>query len=137
GLVLVLSVGLAAMVLRRLDALFRAEQEATANAKREAVARQEVLAVVSHDLRTPLTTIVMGSTLLAEALPGEDSARGPQRHVKAIRNAAERMTSVIDELLDTARIDAGSIKLHPSRCDVGELLDKAIELFELRSGKNV
>lgn len=137
GLVLALSVGLAAMVMRRLDSQFRAEQSATANAKREAAARQEVLAVVSHDLRTPLTTIVMGSALLGEVLPGEDPTRGPQRHVKAIRNAAERMTNLIDELLDTARIDAGTIKLHRSRCDARELLEKAIELFESRSGKNV
>jgi signal transduction histidine kinase len=136
GLVLALSVGLAALVMRRLDTQFRAEQSATAIAKREAAARQEVLAVVSHDLRTPLTTIVMGSALLAEVLPG-DPTRGPQRHVKAIRNAADRMTNLIDELLDTARIDAGTIKLHRTRCDAGEILDKAIELFESRSGKNV
>lgn len=137
GLVLALSIGLATLVMRRLDMQFRREQAATANARREAAARQEVLAVVSHDLRTPLTTIAMGSALLAEALCEEDGTRGPQRHVKAIRNAADRMTSLIDELLDTARIDAGSIKLRREACNVRELFDKAIELFALRAGKNV
>lgn len=135
GLVLALSVGLAVLVMRRLDWQFRAEQAATATAKREAAARQEVLAVVSHDLRTPLSTIVMGSALLEEVLP--DAPRGPSRHVKAIRNAADRMANLIDELLDTARIDAGTIKLHRESCHVRGLLEKSMELFAGRVGKNV
>ncbi len=141
---IVLSGVLATLVVRRLDAHFRREQAASAAARREAAARQEILAVVSHDLRNPLSSITMGAALLAEILPpdpisiGKPAVRGPQRHVQAVANAAQRMTAMIEGILDTARIEAGTFKLHCATCDLVPLIDSTIELFQLRSnGRNI
>ena len=125
-----LSIVLASLVLRRLSSLYQREQAASVTAHREAVARREVLAVVSHDLRSPLTTIKMGSAVLAETMSDSDEQRGSRRHLRAISNAADRMTHMIEELLDVERIDAGTVKLHANDCEVDELLDGAIELFQ-------
>jgi signal transduction histidine kinase len=132
-LILASGVALAAVATRKIDQLFSAEQAAAKRAQQEAAARQEVLAIVSHDLRTPLSAIVLGSALLAEILPDSGEPRGPRRQLQVIRNAADRMTDLIDEILDTARIEAGTLTVHPTTCDVGETLDKTVEMFQLRA----
>ncbi len=124
---LAFSIALAALVLRKLGQQWREAQTATAIAKRESAARQELLAVVSHDLRSPLTTVTMGAALLEETLPD------PNRHVRAIRNAAERMKSLIDDVLDVARLESGTITLHRAWWDVEPAMERAVELYQARA----
>jgi signal transduction histidine kinase len=125
---LITSITLAGLVMRRLSQQWREAQTATAAAKRESAARQELLAVVSHDLRSPLSAVSMGAELLAETMP-------PSRHVQAIKNGADRMTSLIEDVLDAARLENGTITLHRSRWDAGGLLERAAELFHERAAK--
>ena len=125
---LLASLGLAAFVMRKLSQQWREAQTATAVAKREATARQELLNIVSHDLRSPLTAVTMGAALLAETQP-------PNKHVNAINNAAARMRSLIDDVLDAARMETGTITLHRSSWEVGTLLERAVELFQTRAAK--
>ncbi len=124
---LAFSIALAALVMRKLGQQWREAQTATASAKRESSARQELLAVVSHDLRSPLTTVTMGAALLEETLPEQN------RHVRAIRNAAERMKSLIDDVLDVSRVETGTITLHRAWWEVGPLLERAVELYQARA----
>ncbi len=124
---LAFSIALAALVMRKLGQQWRQAQTATASAKRESAARQELLAVVSHDLRSPLTTVTMGAALLEETLPD------PNRHVRAIRNAADRMKSLIDDVLDVSRLETGTITLHRTWWEVGPLLERAAELYQARA----
>lgn len=131
-----LSIALAALVMKRLGQQFREAQTATTAARREAAARQELLAVVSHDLRSPLTTVTMGAALLDETMaPDPDAARGPHRHVRAIRNAADRMKSLIDDVLDVSRLEAGTIALHRAWWDLGGLLDRTVDMVQVRAAK--
>jgi signal transduction histidine kinase len=125
---LLASIGLAAIVMRKLGQQWREAQTATATAKREASARQELLNIVSHDLRSPLTAVTMGAALLAETQP-------PNKHVNAIQNAGERMRNLIDNVLDAARLETGTITLHRSKWEVGTLLERAVELFSARAAK--
>lgn len=125
---LLASIGLATVVMRKLGQQWREAQAATAVAKREAAARQELLNIVSHDLRSPLTAVTMGAALLAETQP-------PNKHVNAINNAAARMRNLIDDVLDAARMETGAITLHRSSWEVGALLERAIELFSARAAK--
>lgn len=84
--------------------------------------RNSLLSAISHDLRTPLTTIVGFSSMLANAraaaprTPTDDAAaeRGAQREgelVEAIHDEALRMTGIVTNLLDMARLQAGSLQL--------------------------
>lgn len=125
---LLASIGLAMVVMRKLSQQWRESQAATAIAKREATARQELINIVSHDLRSPLTAVTMGAALLAETQP-------PNKHVNAITNAAARMRSLIDDVLDAARMETGSITLHRSSWEVGAMLERSVELFSARAAK--
>ncbi|WP_269506130.1 sensor histidine kinase [Burkholderia sp. IMCC1007] len=84
--------------------------------------RNSLLSAISHDLRTPLTTIVGFSSMLANgraaAAPAHVDAaaaeRGAQREgelVDAIHDEALRMTGIVTNLLDMARLQAGSLQL--------------------------
>jgi signal transduction histidine kinase len=124
---LAIACGLAWSVLvsRRLARQYRDVVDATAAAERSAKAREEMLAVVSHDLRNPLQAIAMSATLVDETTRGGPAAS----YVQTIHHAAERMRHMIEELLEVSRIDNDQIELHREPLTSGELLDEAVELF--------
>ncbi|MDQ1275537.1 MAG: hypothetical protein QG610_1111, partial [Euryarchaeota archaeon] len=90
--------------------LFRAKQEAeVANH-----AKSEFLANMSHELRTPLNSIIGFSDLLYEKVYGELNAR----QLKAVGNisgSGKHLLSLINEILDLSKVEAGSFELHYSR----------------------
>src|SRR5262249_40877264 len=88
--------------------------------------REEVLAVVSHDLRNPLQAIAMAATFVAGAT-ADDAIR---RHVRIIDNAGRQMRHLIDELLEASRIDSGQLELHQARTAIRELIERTAELFQ-------
>lgn len=97
-----------------------------ADAQRATAARDATLAVVSHDLRTPLGVILMWTQLLQERAPAA-SPRADQRSVEVIRCAAERMGRLIQDLVDIASIEAGRVSVACSRQPVASLVEEAVE----------
>ncbi|HET7373763.1 MAG TPA: HAMP domain-containing sensor histidine kinase, partial [Gemmatimonadaceae bacterium] len=89
--------------------------------------RDDVLAIVSHDLRNPLGAIDLGATLLLQQVGTDPRAR---KHLETIRRSTDRMEHLIDDLLDMASINVGKFSIHPLHLDVGEVLDEAIDLHE-------
>jgi two-component system sensor histidine kinase KdpD len=73
--------------------------------------RNSLLSAISHDLRTPLTTIVGFASMLAEA---RGDARSPANAelIAAIHDESLRMTSIVTNLLDMARLQAGGLRLN-------------------------
>ncbi|KAA1004508.1 DUF4118 domain-containing protein [Paraburkholderia panacisoli] len=78
--------------------------------------RNSLLSAISHDLRTPLTTIVGFSSMLAQGRKGHDEAHAQAQPgddlVDAIHEEALRMTDIVTNLLDMARLQAGSLQLN-------------------------
>jgi two-component system sensor histidine kinase KdpD len=72
--------------------------------------RNSLLSAISHDLRTPLTTIVGFASMLAEA-NGDTHAPANAELIEAIHDESLRMTSIVTNLLDMARLQAGGLKL--------------------------
>lgn len=101
----------------------RAAEEALRRAVR---ARDQVVAVVSHDLRNPLGSVTGAAELLMELeLPPEEEAR----QLDIIQRAARRMDRLVDDLLDAARIEAGGLKVEPRPEPVEPLVRAAVELL--------
>jgi PAS domain S-box-containing protein len=91
-------------------------------------AREEVLHVVSHDLRNSLNAMLLHTELLLDTLPSTDSPRGrPQ--VEAIRGSADHMHRLVQDLLDVESIEAGRLAIHPARCSTCVLLNDLVQLF--------
>lgn len=83
--------------------------------------RRELIAWISHDLRTPLA----GLRAMAEAL--EDGvADEPERYLVRIRTEVERLTGMVDDLFELSRIQAGALSLSVARVSVYDLVDDAL-----------
>ncbi|HEX7595528.1 MAG TPA: PAS domain S-box protein [Gemmatimonadaceae bacterium] len=80
--------------------LFHEAQQATR-------ARDDVLAVVAHDLRNPLNTVTMAVSLMLENTPPERVQE--RRQVEIVRRAADRMNRMIQDLLDVRRMESGRL----------------------------
>jgi len=94
-------------------------------AKAETQLREDMIAVVSHDLRNPLNVITLASRGL---LSGPNPAEGPMRQkVDRIQRAAEHMRSLIDDLLDLSRIKSGQLELELRPCAPAVVVDDALE----------
>ena len=87
-------------------------------------ARDEVVSVVSHDLRNPVGTIYVAADLLLEVpLPAEKQ----HEQLAIIRRQAKQMEVLIKDLLDVSRIEAGTLPVRPAPEDVSALIADVME----------
>lgn len=98
-------------------------RRALEEARRALRERDSILAVVSHDLRNPLSTLVMASSLLLEDISEEKK----QAQVAIIRRGVDQMQRLIQDLLDAARIDAGGLTVERRPCECDELVFAATQ----------
>jgi signal transduction histidine kinase len=93
--------------------------------------REDLLHVVSHDLRSPLSVLVGQATLLKKRSEGDAFVRA---RVEAILRSATRMDAMIEDLVDSARKESQQLRLEVGPVDVGaylsELLDRSAPLFD-------
>jgi signal transduction histidine kinase len=96
-------------------------------AQRAVHARDEVLAIVTHDLRAPLSAIITAATIqVASAPPTEDGGR-VRRHAETIQRSAQHMTRQIGDLTDLAQIDAGRLAIRPKLSDPAALARDVVD----------
>jgi signal transduction histidine kinase len=87
--------------------------------------KSEFVATVSHDLRTPLTS-VQGYTRMLEAAGGLSDQQ--MDLIGKIQDGVQRMTVIVDSLLDQGRIDAG-FGLSPVRIQIDQLVEEVIQVY--------
>jgi signal transduction histidine kinase len=93
------------------------------DAREAADAREEVLKIVSHDLRNPLSTIGMAAEMILETADEAAQVRG----VGIIRRSSERMNRMVQDLLDVAKLETGRLAIEVEDTAVAILIDEAIE----------
>jgi signal transduction histidine kinase/ActR/RegA family two-component response regulator len=114
-------------ILRDLQAQNRELHEARAAAEMGIKAREEFLAVVSHEMRTPLHAVWAISSVLqhSKALVGED-----QEMVNTISTSAGLLSVLIDDVLDVSRINRGDFQLRTGPFDLTNLVREAARMIE-------
>lgn len=107
----------------------RAEAQATELALRTANQRmEEFLGMVSHELKTPLTSIKGNTQLAIRQLKG--SMQAFERVIglyEAAEQQSRRLNRLVDDLLDVSRTQAGHLELLPGLCDLREIVHEAIQ----------
>lgn len=118
---------LASLALQRLLAMAESERRRT-EAEAAVKSRDEVLSIVSHDLRNPVSTVAMSAQLMKDpTIQLSEAQRGEQLDV--VIRSAHRMNRLIQDLLDVARIEGGRFTVS-CRCeDPGSLAAEAVESF--------
>jgi signal transduction histidine kinase len=98
-----------------------AEQVQTAEKLREVEQlKSEFLASMSHELRTPLNSIIGFADVLLEGLDGQLNERMEQ-DVRLIRDSGDHLRSLIGDILDMSKIEAGKMELRYEEIDLGQM----------------
>jgi signal transduction histidine kinase len=133
--------GQVAATFNEMTARLQQREQALAQARDEALAasrfKSRLLANVSHDLRTPLNGILGYTDMLKEGVLGSLEAR-QEATVDRILYNTERLLSMINSLLDQARIEANELKLRYAPFDPADLLNDVEKVMgSLAEGKGL
>ena len=110
---------------RELEKLVVAEQRLRAEAERANRAKDEFLAIVSHELRSPLNALRGWSHLMTTTKPLDESL--VDRAAKAIKRNVDQQTRLIDDLLDTSRIVSGKLTIERRVVNLAETVLAALD----------
>ena len=124
-------------VARRLETAERLRQ-ATDDADLANKAKSDFLAKMSHELRTPLNAVIGYSAILLEDM--EEAGREQQHSdLMKINNAGERLLTLISDLLDLSKLDAGKMELCFEPLDVAVLVGDVVALHrgQIAAGDNM
>lgn len=93
--------------------------------------KSDFISTVSHEFRTPLTSITMAVGLLLEEIPGNLTVK--QRElVDAIKEDSERLNKLVGELLDLSKLEAGKMELDFQAHHMNEIIDYVMKFFKLQ-----
>ena len=100
-------------------------------ADESARSKSEFLATISHELRTPLNSIIGFSRLVLDSAPSPGEAALPptaKRHIELVRDASATLLTIVDDVLDFSRIDAGGFELSPAPFDLTSMVENLVEI---------
>ncbi len=114
---------------RRIEAAMETSEKANA-------AKSQFLAVISHELRTPINAIVGFSELLARDTEGKLKLSSRREFAETILESSRHLQTLINDLLDVTRIERGSFALQNQQIDAAELVEVAIKLCREQAEKS-
>jgi light-regulated signal transduction histidine kinase (bacteriophytochrome) len=117
---------LAAIDLQRQ---FDLEQQARAQAELANQQKEQLLAVVSHDLRDPLASIMLNISLIQRTLSVK-SAHKVSSVLQGMQRSTERMNRLVNDLLSISKFESGTTRLEPGDHLAAELLQDVLELLQ-------
>ncbi|HEY7394245.1 MAG TPA: ATP-binding protein, partial [Gemmatimonadaceae bacterium] len=94
-------------------------------------ARDEVLGVVSHDLRNPISAIAMCARALRDLAPGDEAAR--KEMLSTIEESTAWVNRLIEDLLDVANIERGRLSLEVQPYEPAQLVQQATHMFDVEA----
>jgi PAS domain S-box-containing protein len=118
-----------AQVLDR-TAAYEAEQRARAEALAALHAQDEFLSIASHELRTPVAAVKATAQLAQRAIQrGQFDAARTTRHLETIARAADRLASLVEDLLDVSRLRTGQLQLRRELVDLKPLVEETVARY--------
>jgi signal transduction histidine kinase len=115
------------MRLKRLQAEIQAERDALLDSQRQ---KEQLFEFIVHDLKNPLTTIQVGLDLLGERA---EMPATLQSQVKRIRETAQSMASMVQNILDIGHAEQMGLELHRTRFQMSEWLPQLVSQLEYRT----
>lgn len=111
-------------------------QKAKEEAEQANASKSQFLAVISHELRTPINAIVGFSEVLnteqGESLP----LSSKREYLTTVQESARHLQSLINDILDATRIERGSLQLDDQQIDVAELIETAVKICRTQAMPN-
>ena len=91
--------------------------------------KNDVVATIAHEFRTPLTSLRMAVHLCTEQVAGPLTDKQAEL-LHAAREDCDRLQAMVDDLLDMSRIESGRVELYPLPTSTGVLAESAVEQFK-------
>jgi hypothetical protein len=91
--------------------------------------KSRILATISHEYRTPLTTILSSTDLLAQYSSGWTDER-KQKHFQRIQSAVKQLTNLVNDVLFVNQAEVGSLEFNPEPLDVEQVARRLVEEFQ-------
>ena len=88
-------------------------------------AKSQFLANMSHELRTPLNAIIGFSEIIGDQLFGPVGSPKYLEYAHDIWDSGTHLLGIVNSILDTSKIEAGSFELHDEPCDVVDLIESS------------
>src|SRR5438552_2003096 len=104
------------------------ERKGREEAERIGHLKDDFLANLSHELRTPINVILGWSQLMT---PGETSVEEMAEGLQVIKRSARQQAQLIEDLLDMSRVVSGKMRLDAQRVELPEVIDAALESVKL------
>jgi two-component system phosphate regulon sensor histidine kinase PhoR len=98
--------------------------------RRLAMLKSEFVANVSHELKTPLSLVRMFSELLSTGRVRDEAKR--QQYLSIILRESERLSALIENVLDFARVERGKAAYQFEDADIGEVVARAVDMYRYR-----
>ncbi len=115
---------------KQREASLRNAKEIAEEANR---AKTRFLATMSHELRTPLNSILGFSEIIRDNVFGLAVGLKYREYAGDVHDSATHLLTLITDILDIAKIEAGKIEIEPAVVDLPEVMHEAIRLFRLRA----
>ena len=125
AVVLILGVSIIIVILL----LLRKARRAEASAKEENLAKTQFLHNMSHDIRTPMNAILGYSELMKNELKDNDLPKVVE-HLNKLQKAGNILLSIINNVLDMARIESGHMELDENYANIEDIRQRLFEMFE-------
>ncbi len=106
-------------------------EKAKSRAEKLARTREQFLANVSHELRTPLNAI----TGFTEQLSGTDLSPRQGSYLSIISNSSRHLLSLVNDILDMSKIEAGGFELNETPFDLREIVEETYQTFKARGAR--
>jgi PAS domain S-box-containing protein len=113
----------------------RAEEEVRLRRERELRLKDQLLSHVSHELRSPLTSVHQFTTILLDGLSGPLNSE-QRSDLEIVLKSANQLRVMIDDLLETARIEAGKIKIERGCVVLQDLVREAVQMLRATAAEN-
>jgi len=107
--------------------------EARLRAEEANLAKSRFLATMSHELRTPLNAILGFSEIMREEAFGPHANPTYKEYASDIHESGQHLLTLIDEILDISRIEAGRYELHETPVSLTEIADECHRLMRVRA----
>lgn len=126
-------------VLRDISSWKRAEQELTAArkaAEQSSSAKSDFLAKISHEIRTPLNAVIGFSEVMMEERLGPIGNERYRGYARDIHASGSHMISLLNDLLDLSKIEAGKLELTLGRVDLNDIILQCVAIMQPQASRD-